>query len=237
MPRKKKQPQPVAIDDQDLEFKDVPSLVFIKVSDGVQLLWAENPKLHNIGDVVESIQKHGFQELPKYDRHIGIKAGNGRIEALAWMEQDGKYELPRGLARIKETKEWVMPLLIGTDAESLDLARSYAVDSNNLTMTGGDFTALDISRLWDQGQYLNVLKHLKLTDNMPVSVDGDDLDLLAKILDFSPFPDDDYDDVEDDHNLAHVQVNIGNPEHYEDLLAALHEMKSDNPGWELSFVS
>ena len=233
------------IDKSELEFYDAPRIIWVLVKEAIKLLWIENPKLHDLGGLAESIKEHGFQELPKLDSNLisisnkkgAIKAGNGRIETLAWMEHDKKYDLPRGLAKVKETGAWVMPLLVGTDAESIDLARSYAIDSNNLTMTGGDFTALDISRLWDQGKYLNVLKKLQVTENMPVSVDGDDLDLLAKILDFSPFEDDDYADVEDEHRLTRVSVHIGNPEAYEDVLSALHGLRVDNPGWELEFVS
>lgn len=225
------------VDIEKLEMKDAPALIWISVQDAIKLLWADNPKLHNIGDVAESIKTHGFQEIPKYDTNIGIKAGNGRIETLAWMEHDTKYDLPRGLAKNKESGAWVMPLLVGTDAESIDLARSYAIDSNNLTMTGGDFTALDISRLWDQGKYLNVLRKLQVTENMPVSVDGDDLDLLSKILDFSPFDDADYDDEDESHRLTRVSVHIGNPAAYEAVLSALHGLRTDNPGWELEFVS
>lgn len=225
------------IEIDDLEMKDAPALIWIRVQDAVKLLWKDNPKLHNIGDVAESIKKHGFQEIPKYDTHIGIKAGNGRIETLAWMEHDKRFDLPRGLGKEKESGKWVMPLLVGTDAESIDLARSYAVDSNNLTMTGGDFTALDISRLWDQGKYLNVLKKLQVTETLPVSVDGDDLDLLSKILDFSPFKDEDYEDIDEEHRLTRVAVHIGNPEYYEAVLSALHGLRSDNPTWELEFVS
>ena len=233
------------ISEKNLVLHDTPQIVWVLVGEATKLLWIENPKLHDLGSLAESIKKHGFQELPKLDSNLinvskkngAIKAGNGRIEALAWMEHDTKYDLPRGLAKDKESGAWVMPLLVGTDAESIDLARAYAIDSNNLTMTGGDFTALDISRLWDQGKYLNVLRKLQVTENMPVSVDGDDLDLLSKILDFSPFDDADYDDEDESHRLTRVSVHIGNPEAYEAVLSALHGLRTDNPGWELEFVS
>ena len=172
--------KPRTIPEEKLQLKDAPSLIWIKVGTALKYLWGENPKLHNIGDIAESIKKHGFQEIPKFDKHIGIKAGNGRVEALAWMEKDGNYDLPRGLAKI-EGGEWVMPLLMGTDAESVDLAKSYAVDSNNLVLSGGDFSVYDQARAWDEDGYFPLLKSLADADALPISVDGDDVDFMAYV--------------------------------------------------------
>ena len=175
--------KPRTIPKEKLQLKDSPSLIRIKVSTALKYLWSENPKLHNIGDLVESIKKHGFQEVPKFDKHIGIKAGNGRIEALAWMEKDGNYDLPRGLAEIKDSGEWVMPLLIGTDAASFNLARSYAIDSNNIAMSGGNFTDHDMARQYEKPGYMNVLRSIAAEDDddvMPTTVPLDVLDHLSQ---------------------------------------------------------
>lgn len=171
----------------NLQFNDAPQLIWIRVQDAVGLLWPDNPKLHNVGEIVESILKHGFQELPKYDSALGaIKAGNGRVEVLATMEKEKRVRkqleernmpCPRGLAVTSEG-DWVMPLLIGTDAPSRSLAESYAIDSNNLTMAGGDFNAFDYARMWDPSLYLEILSGLKKTDDLPVTVDVDDLSNL-----------------------------------------------------------
>lgn len=182
-----KEAQLKGIEKEDLNFKDPPGLMWIQVQEAAKLLWSENPKLHNIGDLVQSIEKHGFQELPRYDINLpnvsggqgAIKAGNGRIETLAAMELD-KKGLPRGLAMHKETGAWVMPLLIGTDADSINAARAYAIDSNNLTMSGGDFTAFDFQRLWNSDEYVNMLKKLAEDKELPISVSGDDLDMFLK---------------------------------------------------------
>ena len=193
--------KPRTIPEEKLQLKDAPSLIWIKVGTALKYLWEGNPKLHDIGAVVVSIDKHGFQEIPKFDKHIGIKAGNGRVEALAWMEKDGNYDLPRGLAKIKGNGEWVMPLLMGTDAKSVDLAKSYAVDSNNLVLSGGDFSAYDQARAWDEESYFPLLKSLADAGALPVSVDGDDVDFMAYVTGKLPGSDvfKEYDEgVEDD---------------------------------------
>ena len=186
----------------ELEMNDAPALMWISVQEAVKLLWSENPKLHNIGDVVNSIVKYGFQELPKYDSNLpnvsggtgAIKAGNGRIESLAWMENDGEYEMPRGLAKVKESGIWAMPLLIGTDAESLDMARAYAIDSNNLTMSGGDLTGVEQSFVWD-GSYVEMLTSLQEAGALPISVDHDLMEVLSKYYRHSLQPEDVLDDI------------------------------------------
>ena len=51
---------------------------------------------------MSSIKLRGLQEIPKYDKTLSaIKAGNGRVEALAQMEKNG-YELPKGVAYEKK---------------------------------------------------------------------------------------------------------------------------------------
>lgn len=125
----------------ELEFNDTPRFAWIRVRDAINLIWQSNAKLHS-ADMKTSVKKHGFQELPKFDvnlKNVGgtrgaIKAGNGRIEAIFEMERSGEYELPRGLAQEKATGFWVLPILVGTDAESEAAAAAYAVDSNNLTL-------------------------------------------------------------------------------------------------------
>ena len=157
---------------------DLPRMIFIRVADAYDLLWERNPKLHNIGELIQSFDQHGFQELPKYDGTLGgFKAGNGRVEALHIMWSDGGWERPRGVAETNEG-EWAIPVIVGTDAKSIDMAVSYAIDSNNLTMSGGDFTGLDMSRMWDRVEYLNVLSDIAEREVFSISVDPDMLDYL-----------------------------------------------------------
>jgi len=167
----------IGIDELDFA-GDPPRLIWIRVKDAIGLLWIENPKLHDVGGVIVSLQKHGYQEFPKFDKTLtnvnggkgAIKAGNGRIESLYRMEAD-EMEMPRGLAKLKGSGDWAVAIGVGVDAESEALAKSYAVDSNNLTMAGGDFTALDMARMWSPDKYMNVLNQLgEHPADLPVSV-------------------------------------------------------------------
>jgi hypothetical protein len=159
-------------------------LVWVKVEDAAKLLFKDNPKLHDMGQLIESFQKYGFKELPLYDSNLinsigekgAIQAGNGRIEALARMRTAG-LEPPRGVALTKDGS-WAVQILLGIDASSEALAMAYALDSNNLTLAGGGFTAADMMRLYDERKYLSLLKGIVGEDAGPVTVDGDVLDAL-----------------------------------------------------------
>jgi hypothetical protein len=167
------------IDGNQITVIDPPKLIWIRVKDAVALLWPDNPKQHDIGSVILSIQKYGIQEIPKYDATLGaIKAGNGRVECLFQMERD-RMPVPRGIGQT-ESGDWVMPLLVGTDAQSVAVAKAYAIDSNNLTVTGGNLSVEDIARLWKNDGYLNILKEVAAEGELPFSVSGDDIDFLMK---------------------------------------------------------
>lgn len=163
--------------------QDVPRIVWIRVRDAQKLISPENPKLHDIGGVVESIVKYGLQELPKFDNVAGwIKAGNGRIEALGLMEKDGNYQLPRGLVLEKGTNAWVMPMIAGVDAANVQQAMAYLLDSNNLTMSGGDFSPYDIAKMWDVEAYNNLLQKLAQQGEFSVSMDANDVDTFDAVM-------------------------------------------------------
>lgn len=143
-------------------------------------LWDRNPKLHSIDDLVASIERYGFKESPRYEPHIngpsqgGIVAGNGRIEALAWMHQQGR-QAPRGIQ--ERDGEWFVPITFGVDAESQIVAEAYGLDANNLTAAGGNMTVFDMARMYT-GEYTDILSSLATADALPITVDGDALDAL-----------------------------------------------------------
>jgi hypothetical protein len=56
------------------------------------------------------------------------------------------------------------------------------IDHNNLTMAGGEFTALDMSRMYNMEDYLKLLEGLRVEDDLPETVDADDLALLFEAM-------------------------------------------------------
>ncbi len=65
-------------------------------------LWDQNPKLHDIGALIQSIQLHGLGDPPKFDAKLdGLVYGNGRTEALERMRQEG-MDPPRGILKLED---------------------------------------------------------------------------------------------------------------------------------------
>lgn len=156
---------------------------YVRLDDAMGMLWKDNPKLHDMQALVKSFEAHGFRDAPAFDANLqeggGIHDGNGRIEALAWMH-DQRRESPRGILQDSDDDMWCLPVQFGVDSASRGMAQALAVDVNNLTMAGGDFTAFDFSRLWDQEPYLALLSDLGEAGDLPVSIDGDALDALLQ---------------------------------------------------------
>ncbi len=179
--------------DDQLDFNDKPRIAWLKVQDALRLLAPRNSKLHDLGGLMQSIERYGLSEIPKFDEIGFITAGNGRIEALAQMEKepdplDGspRYSLPRGMALTK-SGEWVLPVIMGVNADSESQAYAYLIDSNNLTMAGGDFSPAEIAKMWDFEGYSQNLLSLAHDNTFTLTMDRDVIDGLKDLLegDFS----------------------------------------------------
>jgi len=193
------------LDGEELEMNDPPRLSWVRARDAANLLWRENPKLHDLQQIVESVRRYGFQEPGKFDAMLfrvgqppddenplgAVKAGNGRYEAVAWLEahwdevKNDEEGLPRGLA-LDGGGAWCVPVVVGTDAKSTSAAMEYAVDANNVVLSGGDLDGFDASRLWGAG-YADLLGGL---DELPVSVDAETLAALSAAFDVPDAPED-----------------------------------------------
>lgn len=138
--------------------------------------WGRNPKKHDMGALVAAIERYGFVDPPKFDRALGaLVYGNGRDEALEWMKSQGRAA-PRGI-RVDESGRWLVPVKFGVDAASQGEAEALAIDHNNLTMAGGDFTAFDMARMWD-ASYAGLLEGLQVDDALPLTLDASSLSAL-----------------------------------------------------------
>ena len=215
----------IFVDEEGLELNDPPRLAWVRVQDAVGLIWRDNPKRHDMQSLTTSIERYGFQEPAKFDAKLhrvgqqvdddplgAIKSGNGRIEAVAWLESQGK-ELPRGLA-LNASGEWMLPMLVGTDARSGAVAQAYAVDANNLTLAGGDFDGFDMARLWGP-EYVDLLSGL---DELPVSVDAEMLGVLSSLSDLAEDWSDLDQELEDLEGSEEVDVKITVPAMHEEAV-------------------
>lgn len=146
-------------------------------------LFDRNVKKHDLGAIAESLRAYGFKSAIKWESKLnngagGIVAGNGRVEALRWMHHNGE-PVPKGIG-VNRQGIWCVPVLFGNDSESEINARAYAIAANTLTMIGGNFTALDISRMYDEN-LLDELRELADAQETIIGFDGDDIDLLINL--------------------------------------------------------
>lgn len=227
-------------------------LEYIPISEVIR--WGDNPKLHNVGDIINSIETNGFRDPPAYDAQLGaLVEGNGRTEALLLMMQENK-PLPRGVLKNKDTQEWCMPILFGIDSKSRAAATRYAIDHNNLVMSGGDFSLYDISRLWDRDKYLMVLQEVSDDEEgMPLTVDLDDLSSLmnsnifagndsdaSSSSDQKGLLDDRLDDGmgepsslnSDNDDVVVWTITCHNVNIAQDVEDAMDQILDQNPGWD-----
>lgn len=213
------------------------SLQYVPISEAT--LFEKNVKKHDLGKIADSLRKYGFKSAIKWESKLnggagGVVAGNGRVEALLWMHHNGEKP-PKGIA-VDDGGNWCVPVLFGNDSESEIKARAYAIDDNALTMVGGDFTALDISRMYNE-DLLNELQELADAQELMVGFDGDDIDFLLSLENEN---DDETKELiheqrgrnvreaEDSYNSSDVRqmVLILSIEEYNDLIDRLSQIKT-----------
>ncbi len=146
--------------------------------------WKRNPKSHDHKGIAASIRKHGFKDPLKWEPQLnnglgGVVEGNGRLLALQQMFEVGAT-VPRGVG-YDEEGNWYVPVLFGVDAPSRLAAEAYGIDHNNITVAGGDYSWNDRMKMWE-APYVNLVLELAMADELPASLDGDDVDRMARAL-------------------------------------------------------
>jgi hypothetical protein len=214
-------------------------IIYVRVRDVIH--WEDNPKIHDMPGIKDSIRKHGFRDAPIWDETLGaIPAGNGRSHALYEMEQDDD-PLPLGIVREVGTGYWCMPIQVGIDAPTVDLAESFAIDHNNLTMQVGDLTTFDVAEMWENTAYFEILERLKEQDAMPVSVDGDTLEFLREVSearDAMPRAIESLTFNEDEGaHLAKVIITVNDVNSIEDAFSVLRLVVEQHPEWEANVTA
>lgn len=110
--------------------------------------WEENPKLHGLAGIRNSIRQYGFGDPVKHDSALGaLVYGNGRVEALESLKRRGD-PVPRGISVTEDGDDWLVPVLFGLDQAGREMAERFAVDHNATTL-GPGFDRQDLDRLWD----------------------------------------------------------------------------------------
>ena len=153
--------------------------------------YRNNPKLHNLGKLVRLITKYGFRNPLIYDEAVdAISSGNGRHEAIYLMYTDYPSEnvpvVPKNIKVDETDGMWLVPVIYGIESESIEMFEAFLVDDNNSVMSGSGMTALDMSRVWAETEYLEILArtlpHLQ-------TVDEDDYFLMHNLANALETPD------------------------------------------------
>lgn len=163
--------------------------------------WDDNPKKHDIGALIRSIEIHGFGDPPKFDAKLGgLVYGNGRTEALEVIKADGR-PAPRGIA-VDKTGEWAIPVIFGVDAESKAAAVAFAIDHNNLTLLGGDLGFTDMLAIWDEEGLQSVLQNQPAAGSLLASLDEQDVSALLVGPEFDPVRADEQSQLDERKNVT-----------------------------------
>lgn len=208
--------------------------------------WNRNPKKHDLGALMQSIRKHGFKNPPKFEPALnngqgGLVIGNGRDEALEWMEKETPKDPPRGIAVDGEGR-WLVPIIFGVDAASQIAAEAYGVDDNNLTMMGGDFGAFDIAKMWDEEEYNKLLLNLAEQGEYAVSMPAETLVFMNSagntLLDYYKNKDavKGIDSALADVLATKLTLLIKNRKHEVEAIEAIKTLINTHPDWEMEIA-
>lgn len=170
----------------------------------------DNPKEHNIGEIIQSIKRFGFVELPVVNDTTGfLVAGHGRVTALQFMYKDAE-ELPKYIDVEKDTQEWLVPTLhvaFETDME----ARAYLIASNTLTIDGG----------WNEAKLLEMLAEVSATTENLSGTGFDQQDIMDMLhANDKPLTFDD----ELGQETSYIKVSVESKEHAIDTKKELEDL-------------
>ena len=216
---------------------EVLQLYYIPVTQAI--LWDSNAKLHSIPAIIDSIKEYGFRDPPSWDEKLGgIIEGNGRVTALTQMYKAGGKP-PRGIPTLKETGEWCVPIIFGLDAVNKSNAVRYAIDHNNLTMAGGDFTAYDMSRMWNHDGYHEILAAIREEGTPLASMNLNEIGLFLDGFEFDPIEDmtgnadDDGDEMPDekDEEENKITIEFSDIDYIDVASEAIIALLEEHPEW------
>lgn len=130
-----------------------------------------NPKDHDLGELMTSIERFGFVDAVVLDERSGrLVAGHGRVEALQAMKKDGK-PAPRGVT-VDDDGRWLLPVQRGWASKDDREAEAFIVASNRLVEVGG----------WDSNALTELLADLAKSGADALSGIGYDADDVDRLL-------------------------------------------------------
>ena len=99
------------------------------------MAYRNNPKEHNLDELVASFRRWGFVAFPSIDeRTMVMIAGHGRCEALRMLRDSGA-EPPAGIT--VEDDDWIVPVVRGLSFENEKERNAYIIADNQHTIAGG----------------------------------------------------------------------------------------------------
>ena len=131
-----------------------------------------NPKDHDIGEIYNSIKRHGFIAPLILNESTGkLVAGHGRCDTLKQIRAE-KLFIPKNI-KIDGNK-WLVPTMRGLTWDSETEALAYLIADNAIVEKGN----------WDHSLLGELLKDLAQTDGglAGTGYDNDDLDNLLEQL-------------------------------------------------------
>lgn len=177
---------------EGLDPDELTERVWLKVSSIPDLIWAENPKEHDISAIIKVIQDVGFKDMPRFNAFLpnvtggegAFVYGNGRASALWEMWNSGAYEVPANIVAMEG--DWFMPLDVGLD-EDLATARAFGIDHNILPLSGGAYGVKEMFSIFDQQKLAAVWEKSAQAGGSLKTMDAYDLTELHKYLEQPQF--------------------------------------------------
>jgi len=148
-----------------------------------------NGKLHDLEAIAASIRRYGFRDPLAIDAALnegrgGIVEGNGRLEALQWLQANGEAA-PRWVVEVEG--DWCVPVVVGGDSGTESEGLAYAIDHNLSTLLGSGLGLSDMVALYDRETLLTTLDDLAL---LPLTISEDDLPDLRLEPELQPVDED-----------------------------------------------
>ena len=183
---------------------------------------ARNPKDHDIGAIIESVQRFGFVEPVQVNQTTRrLVHGHGRDEALTVMREAG-MAVPKGIQVDEDTGEWLLPGYIIRIPESDEEALTIAL--NRTGERGG----------WHHEMLGQILQEIAAQGEAALRGTGFDLEDVAFYEATFNFPDLDEVSARASAPLFgdYVRLYVGVRNHLEDAIGAFQALCDEHPEWE-----